>query len=171
VADVLAEIWDGIVFPFPPAPGSFLVLANDGRGTGVEVTPAGTIIVPGEGEPDETDLDAATEEYEAKFVKSDLIPRYVATLLNINTKRSIDEIRSIAKREGWRVLVANRGEGLFQLIEFWVEYTFMIEVMTPEQTARYVEITDPAFMEKAFAGAFEAHLAAKRPAGSLDLIG
>jgi hypothetical protein len=104
-------------------------------------------------------------------VKSDLIPRYVATHLNINTKKSIDEIRAIAKREGWRVLVANRGEGLFQLIEFWVENTFMIEVMTPEQTDRYIEITNPVFMEKAFAGAFEAHLAAKHATESLSLIG
>ena len=36
VADVLAEIWDGAVYPFPPAPDSFIVLADDGRGTAVE---------------------------------------------------------------------------------------------------------------------------------------
>lgn len=171
VADVLAEIWDGLVYPFPPAPGSFFVLANDGKGTAVEITPAGTVIVPGEGEPDENDLDAATEEYEARFVKSDLVPRYVATHLNINTRKSIDEIRAIAKREGWRVLVANRGEGLFQLVEFWVENSFMIEVMTPEQTARYIEITSPEFMEKAFAGAFEAHLSINHPVENLNVVG
>ena len=34
VANVLAEIWDGMVFPFPPAPDSFFVVANDGKGTG-----------------------------------------------------------------------------------------------------------------------------------------
>jgi hypothetical protein len=171
VADVLAEIWDGLVYPFPPAPGSFFVLANDGKGTAVEITPAGTVIVPGEGEPDENDLGAATEEYEARFVKSDLVPRYVATHLNINTRKSIDEIRAIAKREGWRVLVANRGEGLFQLVEFWVENSFMIEVMTPEQTARYIEITSPEFMEKAFAGAFEAHLSINHPVENLNVVG
>ena len=171
VADVLAEIWDGMVYPFPPAPGSFFVIANDGKGTAVEITPAGTVIVPGEGLPDENDLDAATEEYEARFVKSDLVPRYVATHLNINTRKGIDEIRAIAKRENWRVLVANRGEGLFQLVELWVENTFMLEVMTPEQTERYIEITSPEFMERAFAGAFEAHLAVNHPAESLNVIG
>lgn len=171
VANVLAEIWDGVVYPFPPAPGSFFVMANDGKGSAVEITPAGTVIVPGEGLPPEDDVDAATEEYEARFVKSDLVPRYVATHLNINTRKSIEEIREIARREGWRVLVANRGEGLFQLIEFWVENTFMIEVMTPEQTARYIEITTPEFMEKAFAGAFEAHLAVNHPSDSLNVIG
>jgi hypothetical protein len=171
VANVLAEIWDGMVFPFPPAPGSFFVLANDGRGTAVEITPAGTVLVPGEGLPDENDLDAATEEFEAKFVQSDLRPTYVATHLNISTKKSIEEIREIARREGWRVLVCNRGEGLFQLVEVWIENTFMLEVMTPEQTARYVEVTDPEFIAKAFPGAFDAHIAAKQSSENLDLIG
>jgi len=171
VADVLAEIWDGSVYPFPPAPGSFLVLANDGKGTGVEITPAGTVIVPGEGLPDENDTDAATEEFEARFVKSDLVPRHVATHLNINTRKSIDEIRAIGKREGWRVMVANRGEGLFQLIELWVENTFMLEVMTPAQTERYIEITSPEFMERAFAGAFDAHIAVNHQADNLNVIG
>src|SRR5215218_2316935 len=99
VANVLAELWDGMVFPFPPAPGSFFVVANDGRGTAVEITPAGTVLIPGEGLPDESDPSQPTEEYEAKFVQSDLKPRYVATHLNINTRKSIDEIREIAKRE------------------------------------------------------------------------
>lgn len=150
VANFISELWDGNVYPFPPSPNSFIVVANDGRGSAVEVTPNGTILVPGEGLPDENDLNAATEEFEAQFIKSDLVPRYVATHLNINTEKSIDEVREMAKREGWRVLVANRDRGLFQLIEVWVENTFMLEVMTPEQTARYVEITDPAFIAKAF---------------------
>lgn len=172
VASVLAEIWDGIVFPFPPAPNSYFVIANDGRGTAVEITPAGTVLIPGEGLPDEDDPSAPTEQYEGQFVKSDLVPKYVATHLNINTKKSIEEIREIAKREGWRVLVCNRGEGLFQLVEVWIENTFMLEVMTPEQTARYVEITDPAFLAKAFEGAFDAHIGVKQPsADNLQLIG
>jgi hypothetical protein len=171
VADVIAELWDGVVYPFPPAPGSFFVIANDGKGSAVEITPAGTVIVPGEGLPDENDLEAATEEYEAKFVKSDLVPRYVATHLNINTNKSIDEVREIGKREGWRVMVANRGEGLFQLVELWIENTFMLEVMTPAQTARYIEITSPEFMERAFASAFDAHLAVNHPTKNLNVIG
>ena len=150
VANVLAEIWDGMVFPFPPAPNSYFVIANDGKGSAVEVTPSGTVLVPGEGLPPENDLSVATEEFEAKFVKSEIVPRYVATHLNISTSKNIEEIRDIARREGWRVLVCNRGEGLFQLIELWIENKFMLEVMTPEQTARYVEITDPAFIAAAF---------------------
>ena len=153
VANFIAELWDGRVYPFPPAPDSFFVIADDGRGSAVEITPAGTVLIPGEGLPDENDLEAQTESYEAKFVKSEFVPRYVATHLNINTKKSIDEVRALANREGWRVLVCNRGGGLFQLVEVWVENTFMLEVMTPEQTQRYVEITDPKFMDAAFEAA------------------
>ena len=152
VANVIPEIWDGMVFPFPPAPGSFFVLENDGRGTAVEVTPNGTVLVPGEGLPDENDLQAETETNEARFVNSDIVPRYVATHLNINTKKTIEEIREIGRRAGWRTLVANRDHGMFQLIELWLEDSLLLEVMTPEQTARYVEIANPEFIAKAFAG-------------------
>jgi hypothetical protein len=173
VANFIAELWNGMVFPFPPAPNSFFVIANDGKGTAIEITPAGTVLVPGEGLPDENEPDAATEPFEAQFVRSEFVPRYVATHLNINTRMSIDEIRAIADREGWRVLVCNRGGGLFQLVEVWVENTFMLEVMTPEQTERYIEITDPKFMEAAFASTLqETHPASDRVIPrELSLIG
>lgn len=152
VANVLAELWDGMAIPFPPCPNSFIVLANDGRGSGVEVTPINTVLKPGEGFPPEENFDenTPTEEYEAKFVASDLAPRYVATHLNISTHLSEAEVKDIANREGWRVLTCNRDRGLFQLVELWIEDRFMLEVMTPEQTRRYVEITDPAFIAQAF---------------------
>lgn len=75
--------------------------------------------------------------------------------MNIIVNKNIDGIRAIANREGWRALVCNRGGGVFQLIEVWVENTFMLEVMTPAQTARHVEITDPRFMAEAFENALK----------------
>lgn len=145
VAGVLAELWNGEVIPFPPCPNSFIALANDGRGTAVEIMPINTVLVPGEGLPPEDGFDLATptEGFEAKFVADDHSPRYVATHLNINTNLSEAEVKDIAAREGWRVLTCNRGGGLFQLIELWVEDRFMLEVMTPEQTVRYVQIFSP----------------------------
>jgi hypothetical protein len=142
-----------MAIPFPPAPGSFMALANDGKGSGVEITPTGTVLVPGEGMPPEEGfgIETRTEEYEGKFVQTDNPARYVATHLNISTHLGIDELKAIGAREGWRTLVCNRGEGLFQLVEMWIDNTFMLEVMTPEQTARYVEVTSPDFIAKAFA--------------------
>ncbi len=171
VAAVLAEIWNGFAIPFPPAPNSFIVFANDGRGTAVEVTPIDTILVPGEGFPseDSSNVNVETEKYEGKFVKSDFAPQYVATHLNISTNLSESEVKEIANREGWRCLTCNRDKGLFQLIELWIEDRFMVEVMTPEQTARYVQITDPEFISRAFGVSIPP--AAQRPASDLNLIG
>jgi len=51
----------------------------------------------------------------------------------------------------------------------------MLEVMTPEQTRRYVEITDPAFIERAFAQIMQAQAnvspAILAPAAELNVIG
>lgn len=170
VADFLAELWNGFVVPFPPAPNSYIVFANDGRGSGVEVTPINTVLVPGEGLPPEEnfDMNVKTEAFEAQFVQCDFAPRYVATHLNINTKLNETEVKALAKREGWRVLTCNRGEGLFQLIEIWVEDRFMLEVMTPEQTARYVEITNPQFFSEMLGKTFPHNAGVTE---SLNLIG
>ena len=170
VASVLAELWGGFVVPFPPAPDSFMVIANDGKGSAIEVTPIDTVLMPGEGLPPEENFDTSvrTEEYEAKFVKSDFAPQYVATHLNINTHLSEREVKEIAERENWRVLTCNRGEGLFQLIELWIEDRFMLEVMTPEQTARYVEVLSPEFLSQAFGMQIPA---TAQPTSNLNLIG
>jgi hypothetical protein len=46
VADVLAELWNGEVFPFPAvAKGSFAVLAGDDRNSLIEIYPLGTELV------------------------------------------------------------------------------------------------------------------------------
>ena len=174
VAGVLAELWNGMVVPFPVAPNSFIVLANDGRGSAVEVTPIDTILIPGENLPPEVNFDGSlpTEEYEAKFVKTDSPPQFVATHLNINTHLSEREVKAIAEREGWRVLTCNREKGLFQLIEIWIEDRFLLEVMTPEQTARYIEITNPDFIARNFEQVFQGPLRLPETSpGNLDLIG
>lgn len=151
VANILAELWNGYAFPFPPCEGGFIALADDGKGTAVEVTPLNTVLIPGEGVPAEAGFNeqTPTEEYEAKFVQSDFSPRYVATHLNIDTHLSEAEVRAIAAREGWRVLTCNRGGGMFQLIELWIENRFMLEVQTPEMTERYRQVIDPQFIADA----------------------
>jgi hypothetical protein len=111
----------------------------------LEVTPLNTVLVPGEGLPGEDNfaISTPTEEHEAKFVASDFSPKFVATHLNLNTQLSEAEIKAIAAREGWRCFTANRGGGLFQLVELWVENRFLLEVNTPEMTAQYVALMKP----------------------------
>ncbi len=152
VAGVLAELLNGYAFPFPPCPNSFIVLEDDGRGTAVEITPINIELLPGEGLPVEDESfnsQTPTEDYEAKFTQRPTFSEYTATHLNINTPLSAEEVKAIAKREGWRVLTCNRGEGLFQLLEVWAENRLMIEMMTPEMTERYLEVLQPQFLAAA----------------------
>lgn len=148
VANILAEIWDGYVFPFPPSPDSFIVLADDGRGTAIEVTPIDIVLQPGEGLPEEEGFTTSTptEEFEARFLRNGDPTAYVPTHLALNTYLSEAEVKRIANRERWRNLTCNRGEGLFQLIEVWIENRFLLEVFTPEMTRRYIEVLEPRFM-------------------------
>lgn len=145
VANVLAELWNGYAYPFPPSPKSFIVFADDNRGSLIEIIPINTVLVPGKGLPNEEnfDIDTPTGKYEGAFVSSDFSPNFTATHLNINTNLSEAEIKAIADREGWRCFTANREGGLFQLIEFWIEDRFLLEVNTPEMTAKYVEMAQP----------------------------
>jgi hypothetical protein len=170
VANVLAEIWNGYAFPFPPSPDSFIVFANDGRGTAVEFTPVNIELIPGTGLPAEENfsIETPTHEFEATFQYGEVTPAYISTHLALNTPLSVEEVKAIANREGWRVLTANRGGGLFQLIEVWVENRFMIEVFTPEMTARYVEMVTPENWANFFNFPFTPRPAA---ANNLNLIG
>ncbi|MBS1796956.1 MAG: hypothetical protein JSS81_24230 [Acidobacteria bacterium] len=171
VAKVLAEIWNGYAYPFPPSPGGFIVFADDGRGTAVEFTPINIELIPGEGFPPEENfgIETPTGEFEATFQYSETSPRYVSTHLALNSPLGEEEIKRIARREGWRALTCNRAGGMFQLVEVWVENRFMIEVFTPEMTARYVEIATPQTWADFLQLPFTPH--ATKPANNLNLIG
>ncbi len=144
VADVIAELWGGKAFPFPPSPGSYVVFANDGRGTLIEIIPSDVQLVPGIGVPSEEGFTAQTptDEFEATFVPGNERSLFGSVHVNINSPLEEDEIKAIAEREGWRCFTANRGGGLFQLIEFWVEDRFMLEVNTPAMTKVYAAMAN-----------------------------
>jgi len=145
VANVVAELWGGYAMPFPPSPGGFVAFADDGKGTMVEFVPAHVQIVPGIGIPAEEgfSIETVTDDFEGTFVPDNETTLFGSVHLNINSPLDEESIKAIAKREGWRCFTANRGRGLFQLIEFWVEDRFMLEVNTPEMTARYQELATP----------------------------
>lgn len=145
VANVIAEIWGGVAMPFPPSPGGFVVLAGDDRGSLVEVVPTDVNLIPGKGEQDEVDvsIDTDTSAMEAVFVAGNETTRYNPVHLNITTPFDADKVKAIAKREGWRCITANRDNGLFQLIEVWIENRFMLEVMTAEMTDAYRKLLAP----------------------------
>jgi hypothetical protein len=58
--------------------------------------------------------------------------------LAIGTVLSAEEVLAIASREGWLAQRSNRG-GLFDVIEFWVENEFLLEVLPDAEQKRYFQ--------------------------------
>lgn len=137
VAQVLAEIWHGQVAPFPPHAGSFMVIALDEFGTMLEIYPTGTKLTPG--------------PTEVEFSHHSVPSSYQATHAAISVPASREEIEQIAVREGWHSRCCNR-EGFFDVIEFWVENTLMIELLTPEMTNKYITFMQPDNLAQLLAG-------------------
>lgn len=147
VAQVLAEVWQGQVAPFPPHPGSYLVMQLDQYGTMIEVYPSGTELLPG----------GDTEH--VGFSQNVFSSPYTATHLAISVPTQQEQIEQIAQREGWRAVRCDR-EGLFEVIEFWVENKLMVELLTPEMARKYLNSMQPQNLAAFFqAAATEAVMA------------
>ena len=136
VAQVLGELLGGHAGPFVgPIPGAWAAYAEDAHGTGVEVYPERTRLVPGKG-----------DDEQGQAVLGDA-PAAVAfhALLSVAVDRQ--RIEAIGAREGWRTRHFWRGPPglpLFELYEFWVENRVMLELATPDMLPAYVRITSAA---------------------------
>jgi hypothetical protein len=123
VAAVMAEVLGGHSFPFSVFPGSHIAIADDPSGTAVEVYPLGTELVPG-GRADA--VHAVTNPQPDIFS---------GTHAAISVSLSEEEIIAIARREEWRAVTCERRD--FQVIEFWIENRFLIELLTPAMAEDY----------------------------------
>jgi len=101
--------------------------------------------VPGTGLPEEEgfSIETVTDEFETTFVAGNETSLFGSVHLNINSPLDEASIKAIAKREGWRCFTANRGRGLLQLIELWIENRFLLEVQTPEMAEAYRNTVNP----------------------------
>jgi hypothetical protein len=133
VARVLGELLGGYVGPFVgPIPGAWVAYDEDGHGTGVEVLPERTTIVPGEGDGEGR---AGQHDVPASFA--------FHALISVKCDRAT--IERVGAREGWRTRHYWRGPGnvrLFELYEFWVENRVMLELATEDMVAGYARITN-----------------------------
>lgn len=137
VAQVLAEVINGQAVPFPPVPGSYMVMAMDEYGTAIEVLPAGSELIPG------------TAQAGCAFGQNPQAAHFTATHAAISVPTTQAEIERIGAREGWRVVRCDR-EGFFDLIEFWVENTLLLEFLPPEMATRYLAFTQQPDVLKYF---------------------
>jgi hypothetical protein len=130
VGQVLAEIMGGKCYPFPVHEGSYMAVCDDGYGTGIELLPSGTQLIP------------ALEE--AGF--SNGMPQtFVSVHAAISVPISHEQIREIAQRENWLCRLCDRGP--FKVIEFWIENKFLVEFLTPELAEVYLDFATPGNYE------------------------
>ncbi|MGB3412179.1 MAG: hypothetical protein WBA45_13395 [Microthrixaceae bacterium] len=124
VAEVLVELFDGILTGFGPYRDSYIAWAGDDRGSAIEVYPVGTEMYPPQGPG------------QAQFRHNPQGSPFVATHATVSVARSVEEIQALGEREGWRSVVLSRGP--HDVVEFWIENAVMLELMTPEMTADYL---------------------------------
>ncbi len=140
VAQVLAELWQGQVIPFPNHAGSYVVLTFDPHGTLIEVCPRGTELAPGEGDQG------------VQFIQNPQSSAYTAVHAAISVPASEAQIREIAAREGWRAVCCDRAE-YFEVIEFWIENQLLLELLPPTFAAKYLAFMQPQALQQVLATA------------------
>lgn len=136
VSQVLAEVLQGTSIPFPGYPGSYVALALDSQGTMIEVHPFGTALFPG---------DAANEASHLR--PNPASSRYSANHTAISVPLSTAQIKAIAEREGWRMVLCQRGDDYFDVIEFWLENQLLIELLSPELVTQYLTFMEPRSLQ------------------------
>ncbi|MFQ4144028.1 hypothetical protein [Chlorogloeopsis sp. ULAP02] len=134
VAHVLAEILHGKALPFPPVLDSYMVLVGDEFGSLIELYPLGAELIP---DAWQGQAGCQINEHPSHYT-----PVHAA----ISVPSSLEEIEQIGAREGWRVLPCNR-EGIFDVIEFWVENRLMLEFLTPAIAPKYLNAFSPEQLE------------------------
>lgn len=124
-ADVFCELLGGgVVTPFGPYPDSWIAWSGDEHGTAVEFYPVGT------------EMFAAADDQQAQFRHNTGSTGHTATHAAISVDLDVEQVLAIAAREGWRALMLPRGG--FNVIEFWIDNSVMIELLTPEMAADYL---------------------------------
>jgi hypothetical protein len=129
VAEVLAEIMGGRATRFPPNPGSWYAHQLDEHGTGVEIYPTGTELVPAG--PEGTGFAMAPPS----------VSGFTPTHFALSVAAGQDAIQAIADREGWQCHLCERGRGGFHVMEVWIENATMIEILPPPFAAEYLALT------------------------------
>jgi hypothetical protein len=127
VAEVLCELFEGAITPFGPYQNSYIVWFGDQYGSGIELYPAGTEMIPDAGDG------------QANFRHNASASGFTATHAAISIDRSREEILKFASDNGWRALELSRGT--FNVIEFWIENRVMIELLTPDMARDYLAAT------------------------------
>lgn len=144
VAEFFALVMDGVVVDFPPNPGSQMVFKADGMGTGIEIYPAGSVMVPN-GEPGAAFVRQAEPE-----------GRRSPTHFALSVSMPVTEVLAHAAAKGWEAHVCSRG-GHFHVIEVWVENAWLVEILPLSFAAEYLTFANEVSHMADPNNALEAH--------------
>lgn len=106
--------------PFPH--GVWFLLAEDSRGSLLEILPAATVLAPG--------APLGLRQRPATFEP-------VNAHVLIGAAVSGGEVAAVAEREGWRAQEIETS--LFKVVKLWIDDTMLVELLARGETARYVE--------------------------------
>jgi len=126
VARILSEIFNGRVNTFGPLEGAFMVWFGDEFGSAVEVYPATSVLKPGEGREPCTFIDQK-------------VPTYGGVHAAISVACDRQFLLAIGERENWRCIEQRRGS--FSVMEFWLENSFMLELLTEDMQKEYLQLS------------------------------
>jgi hypothetical protein len=142
VADVLADLLQGRVYPFPGGiPGAYMAVRGDPHGTMIEIYPETTTL----------ELDDAVESV---AIGRGEAPRASAFHVLVSVPHERAAVEHIGARAGWRTRFLGRGAPgqppVFHVIELWVENRFLIEVATPSMLEAYTNTVQFAALDHLF---------------------
>lgn len=125
VAQFFADLMGGVAIDFPPNPGSYMAFAPDGKGTAIEVYPAGSVMTQNGAEG-------------AIFARRSPEPvERSATHFALSVAQTAAEVEQAAKARGWDCFTCDRG-GHFHVVEVWVENAWLVEVLPPAFAQEYL---------------------------------
>lgn len=158
---LLAAIIGGEAFEFPVVAGAWIAVASSGSGLAVEVYPDGMAHHPGTGEADpEAHIGGpATMTWEDQiFVDGRQVGPSAFHFAVVSTLTE-EQIFALSHEAGIRAVKCDRG-GVFGLIELWIDGTFLVEVLTEGEAARYRKFMNPAGCAEMFGPGVTPKLAA-----------
>lgn len=153
-AEVIGQIIDGAVMPFPVVEGAWVAIARDGTGWGVEVLPAAAVHHQGEGaaDPGHRAEGPFVMPWETQIRADGDADSLSGFHVAITSRLSAKDIVALGHAQGWRAVACDRG-GVFDLVELWVDNRCLIEVLPPAGTRRYLDFYTPEVAGRMFASA------------------
>lgn len=124
VAQVLARMLGGSALRFPPGGPDAWNCWSRRNDFQIVVTPRGRVMVAGPTEQVWVSREAVTND------------RACESHFAMAVECSAAEVVALAETAGWQARICNRG-GLFDAVEVWVEGSYLVEVLDPQQFADY----------------------------------